>query len=178
MQSRWWLYLGTGMLVGGVLGLLVMIVLQSPVAVQSVAVPQVGKRAPDFELASLEGSIVKLSSLTGRPVLVNFWATWCLPCIEEMPNFQNAYEAYSRRFEILAVNANEPEKDVAQFVSDVGVSFPILLDPDGMAQSLYKLRGYPTTFFIDRAGTIIAIHIGLVTKAKLQDYLSELGVKP
>lgn len=139
--------------------------------------PEVAAIAPDFELQSLSGESVTLSSLRGRPVIVNFWATWCAPCILEMPNLEKYYQRYSREFEILAVNAGESEDDVRRFVEKIGVTFPILLDPQIETQALYRVRGLPTTFILNGDGIIEAIHLGLLSEKQLSGYLAAVGVK-
>jgi len=136
----------------------------------------VGVQAPDFALQSLAGNPLKLSDLKGKPVLINFWATWCAPCLLEMPNLQEYYEEYPGQFEVLAVNAGETERTVQKFVDDVGLSFIILLDPDGEVQQLYRIKGYPTTYFLDKDGIIRFQHIGLLTEAHIEEYLGSLGI--
>jgi len=139
--------------------------------------PEVEAIAPDFELQSLSGKSVTLSSLRGRPVIVNFWATWCAPCILEMPNLEKFYQRYAGEFEILAVNAGESEEDVRRFVEKIGVTFPILLDPQIETQFLYRVRGLPTTFIVNGDGIIEAVHLGLLSEKQLSGYLAEVGVK-
>ena len=138
--------------------------------------PSVGSRATDFTLSSLSGETIKLSELKGKPVIINFWATWCGPCLLEMPNIQKLYEKYPDQFEVLAVNAGESERTVQKFVDAVGLTFIILLDVDGEVQQQYWIKGYPTSYFIDKDGIIRFQHIGLLTEAQLSDYLGTLGV--
>jgi peroxiredoxin len=140
------------------------------------ALPQVGSKAPDFELMDLSGEQVRLSDQRGRPVLINFWATWCAPCVLEMPNIQKYYERYPGEFVVLAINAGESPEVVKRFVADMGLTFDILLDPGGKIQELYRLQGYPTSFFLDAEGRIQAQHIGMLTEAQLEDNLMKVGV--
>jgi peroxiredoxin len=95
-----------------------------------------------------------------------------------MPNIQKYYERYPGDFSVLAVNADEPELTVKRFVEDMGLSFDILLDPGGDVQSLYQIRGYPTSYFVDGEGVIRVQHIGFLTEDQLADYLSQVGVGP
>ena len=141
------------------------------------AQPGVGELAPDFELVSQNGEAYHLYDLRGKPVLINFWATWCAPCLLEMPNIQKYYEKFPNDFTILAINAGESEKAVMQFVDDIGISFPVLLDPDTKIQSLYKIKGYPTTFFVDKDGFVRVQHIGMLSEKQLGEYLATLGIE-
>lgn len=125
--------------------------------------PQKGFLAPDFTLETLEGESVTLSDLHGQAVLINFWATWCPPCRAEMPAFQQAYSDYEDEgFIILAVNATQQDNptDIAAFVEEFGLSFPIILDNEGTVNQLYQVRSLPTSFFIDKEGVISEVVIG------------------
>ena len=138
--------------------------------------PEVNAQAPDFELENLAGERVRLSGRRGKPVILNFWATWCAPCALEMPNIRKFYEKYPGQFDVLAVNADEPRLDVERFVDDMSLTFDVLLDPSGKTQQLYQIRGYPTSFIIDAQGIIRVQHIGLLTDDNLKDYLLKVGV--
>jgi thiol-disulfide isomerase/thioredoxin len=132
--------------------------------------------APDFSLSSLDGRTIRLSELQGKPVLINFWATWCGPCIEEMPLIQEYYQRYPDRFTVLAINPDEPRADVQQFVDDYKLTFPVLFDQGGKVEQLYRLRGTPTSFWVDASGILQVQHIGPMSSEQLSGYLSELGV--
>jgi thiol-disulfide isomerase/thioredoxin len=138
--------------------------------------PIVNAQAPDFALENLTGELVRLSERRGKPVILNFWATWCAPCVIEMPNIHEFYEKYPGQFDVLAVNADESRLDVERFADDMGLTFDVLLDPGGKVQQLYEIRGYPTSFFVDRQGVIRVQHIGLMTEDNLADYLLKVGV--
>jgi peroxiredoxin len=135
----------------------------------------VGAPAPDFELNNLENEPVRLSDLRGKIVVINFWATWCEPCKVEMPFLEKLHSSSQKQLEILAVNFDEPSQQVQQFAEEYQLSFPILLDPGGNVQNLYRVRGYPTTFILDEEGIVRFHHIGLITEGQLDQYLSELG---
>lgn len=125
--------------------------------------PQTGFQAPDFELTSLTGETYRLAELRGRPLLVNFWASWCTPCRSEMPAMERVYQQYREQgFLILAVNATGQDRmtNVGAFVAELGLSFPILLDQDGSITELYRVRALPSSFFIDERGTIKEVIIG------------------
>jgi cytochrome c biogenesis protein CcmG, thiol:disulfide interchange protein DsbE len=137
--------------------------------------PKVGAPAPDFELERLSGEVIRLEDLHGQPVVINFWATWCIPCEIEMPLLQERYEKYPN-LQVLAVNFAEPVPDVQAFVEEHNLTFDILLDPRAIVQSAYRVRGYPTTYFIDDEGVIQAVHIGILLANQLDDYLRDIGV--
>ena len=125
-------------------------------------VPEVGSRAPDFTLVSLGGGSVRLSDYEGKVVLLNFWATWCRPCREEMPSMESLYRRLkTREFEILAVSIDIQGQDVVQpFVAKYDLTFPVLLDPDNRIYGLYRVTGVPETFIIDKKGLIVSKIIG------------------
>lgn len=134
--------------------------------------PEVGAVAPDFTLQTLDRRTLSLSGLRGQVVLINFWATWCGPCKLEMPAIQERYN--DGGFEVLAVNFDEPAELIEPFVAELGLTFPILLDPGGMVQELYRIRGYPTSFFVDADGLIRFMHIGEMTPEIIDDYLARM----
>jgi len=136
----------------------------------------VGSLAPDFALSSISGEMIQLNQLQGKPVLINFWATWCAPCVIEMPNIQKYYKEFDHQFEVLAVNAGEKNLTVEQFANALGIEFPVLLDPDNKIQLLYRVRGYPTTYVLDADGIIRAQHIGLLGESQIEEYLALVGV--
>ena len=184
------LILAGGLLVGLLAGLLVFTGLPAqlpwvhaptatpggPIATPAPA-PVAGAPAPDFTLTDLSGQPVPLSSLKGQVVLINFWATWCIPCRAEMPAIQQAYNARKDQgFTVLAVNLNEPVPDVQSYVTSLNVNFPVLLDAGDSISNLYRVRGYPTSFFIDRSGTVAIENVGMMTDAQLADNLAKLGL--
>lgn len=140
--------------------------------------PATGKAAPDFKLNLLGGQPLSLGSLKGKVVVVNFWATWCEPCKAEMPLFESAYQEYPDRLVILAVNDSETEDVVSRFVSDLGISFPVVLDSQAKVSSQYFIRAYPTSIFLDTKGVIRAQHVGVLNESLLNGYLEKAGIKP
>ena len=125
--------------------------------------PQQGFLAPDFELETPYGEIVKLSSLRGQAVLVNLWTTWCPPCRAEMRSIEKVYNEYKDQgFIVLAVNMtyqDSPEK-IIPFVTEQKLTFPILLDETGDMAKAYELRSLPSSYFIGRDGVIHEVVIG------------------
>ncbi len=139
--------------------------------------PVTGAPAPDFTLRTLDGQRVTLSSLRGQVVLINFWATWCIPCQAEMPAIQHAYDARKGSgFTVLGVNLNEPDKDVQAYVTRLGINFPVLLDAGDAISTMYRVRGYPTSFFVDRGGTVAIEQVGMMSDTQLADSLAQLGL--
>jgi len=125
--------------------------------------PQQGFLAPDFELKTTSGDTLKLSDYRGQAVLVNLWATWCPPCRAEMKSIEKIYSEYKDQgFTVLSVNMtyqDDPLK-VMPFVIEQGLTYPILLDETGDVANMYQMRSLPTSFFIDRKGSITEVVIG------------------
>ena len=123
-----------------------------------------GQLAPDFELQTVNGETMQLSDLRGEKVLLNFWATWCPPCRAEMPDMQNYHEGYDDGV-ILAVNLLETEQNMEQvedFLEEFGISFPILLDETTEVTTSYNAFALPTSYFINKDGTIDSMAIGAI----------------
>ena len=123
--------------------------------------------APDFTLATLDGSTVRLADLRGKVVLLNFWATWCPPCKAEMPDLDALQRIYgeSQGLVVLGINLQEDAGTVASFVQERNLSFPVLLDTDGTVTSgLYQVRPLPTSFIIDRQGYIRDVWNGQIAR--------------
>jgi len=172
-----------GNLGGGILIWLGIIVLSVGVALflrhdEHQAPPQKNVQAPEFSLNNLNGELIELKKTHGRAIVLNFWATWCGPCVLEMPRLQKYYEEFPGQFAVLAINADEPEVNVRQFVYEMGLTFDILLDPGANIQERYNIQAYPTSYFLDRDGIIRAQHIGSFTEEQLGEYLAMIGVGP
>jgi thiol-disulfide isomerase/thioredoxin len=138
--------------------------------------PFVGSPAPNIELQTLSGSLINLSDMKGRVVLLNFWATWCAPCQLEMPLLQARASQYPTDLVILGIDYNEDPALVRDFVTNLKITFPILLDPGSKVQDLYRVRGYPTTVFVDGQGVIRVVQIGELSGTMLDNYLKKLGI--
>lgn len=121
-----------------------------------------GLPAPDFMFPGLDGKMVSLSDYQGHVVLVNVWATWCPPCVDEMPSMERLYREFKgEKFEILAVSIDAlGEKVVAPFMKKYNLSFPALMDPDGTIKTLYHTTGVPESFIVDQEGILIKQIIG------------------
>jgi thiol-disulfide isomerase/thioredoxin len=137
--------------------------------------PRKGFLAPDFTLTTLDGSPVRLSDLRGKPVLINFWASWCGPCRAEMPHIQAAFEAHADEgLIVLGVDQLESPPPVATFANDYGLTFPIPLDEDGKVSATYQARALPTSFFVDRDGVIRDTFIGPMTSGLIESKLETI----
>ena len=143
-----------------ILALAVMLLAPGAAAAQGAVV---GSAAPDFTLRLLGGGEVRLAEFRGHPVLVNFWATWCPPCRTEMPRLVAADSAHQAEgLVVIAVNLTDQERrrDVAKFVAEYRMNFPVALDERGRIRNLYRLRGAPTSVFVDSAGIVRLVQQG------------------
>lgn len=131
--------------------------------------PEISAVAPPFETPTLKGLTLRLADLRGHPVLVNFWATWCEPCRVEMPGLEAVYEVYQDRgLRLLAVNLGEDSVPIQQWVSNLGLSFDILLDRQQDVAALYQIRGQPSTYVISPTGIITQIFYGPTSQDSLK----------
>lgn len=129
---------------------------------------QEGQPAPDFTLQAADGSTYRLSELHGRPVMINFWASWCGPCKDEMPAIEEAYRANKDSgFIVLAVNVEESAGKVEPFVAKLQLTFPVLLDRSGAVAARYRVRSLPTTVFVRPDGVIDGMREGAYTRRML-----------
>ncbi len=139
--------------------------------------PLVGSPAPEIVLQDLQGREVKLSDLRGKIVLLNFWATWCKPCKEEMPAMQTSYEKLrDQGFVVLAVNELEDAEKVAEHIRTHGHTFPVVMDHDNRVANRYGVVGLPASFLIDQQG-IVREHIfgNLLTEERIADMVRRYG---
>jgi peroxiredoxin len=126
--------------------------------------PEIGERAPDFTLPTIDGKATSLSQFRGKIVMVNFWETTCSACAGEMPDIQAIFDTWSSdNLEILAVNHGEREAFVQSFIDSKGLTFPVLVDSDQAISNVYQVSTIPTTFFIDADGIIKRIKSGRFT---------------
>jgi len=134
----------------------------------------VGQSAPDFALKSAVGENVRLSELRGDVVMINFWATWCGPCRQEMPLLDDLYTRYERvGFSLLGVNIDDDSSRAMKMIEELGVNFPVLFDSKKDVSKLYEVEAMPVTVLVDRDGTVRHIHHGY--KPGYEDkYLTEI----
>ncbi|MEK8032194.1 redoxin family protein [Ideonella sp. DXS29W] len=125
--------------------------------------------APDFTLKTLEGPNLRLQEQRGKVVLLNFWATWCGPCREEMPQLNKLFEKYRPLgFTLLGVNIDEDPRNAANVATQLGVKFPVLLDTDKRISKLYQLSTMPSTVMIDRDGRVRYVNRGYKSGTELE----------
>jgi thiol-disulfide isomerase/thioredoxin len=150
----------------------------APLSPEELALPPEGLReglsAPDFTTILLDGSPIALSDLRGQVVMLNFWATWCPPCREEMPAMQSMLEQYGNQsFTILAVNNQEQPGIIQPFLDELGLTMPIALDSLGFIESQYNIVSFPTSLFLDRDGVIYAVHLGPISAEQMESYIQQ-----
>lgn len=135
--------------------------------------PRVGAEAPDFTLTDLAGKEVRLSSLRGRRVMINFWATWCPPCRAEVPEIVKMYTETRRaaNYEILGVATQSDDETIRAFASEFNMEFPVLVDEGSKVTGLYYVVPIPTTFFLDEVGIILHKQVGLVDRPLMEKWL-------
>ncbi len=132
-----------------------------------------GDDAPNFSLETLQGERVQLKDYRGKGVFLNFWGTWCKPCETEMPYMENAYKVFKEQgVEILAVNIEESNLVVRNFVDKFGLTFPILMDRGGEVTELYGIGPIPTTYLIDKNGKVVKIITGSMTQQDVKEYMN------
>ncbi len=135
-------------------------------------------QAPDFEMELLDGEKASFEEYRGKKVLLNFWATWCGPCVGEMPAFQKLAEENPEKLAVLAVNCSEDKNTVQKFMESNSYTFPVVLDTDGSIQALFGgIRSIPVTVIIDEEGNIVSSHTGAADADTMyQTYKEELGL--
>lgn len=134
---------------------------------------EVGKPAPNFAFVWANGRGADLVSLRGRPVVINFWATWCAPCRAEMPELVALHQT-NPSLVVLEINTQESLDLIRPFAQEFGMTMPVLVDEAGVVRSLYGVRNMPTTLFVDAAGVIHARWAGLLTGERLDEFVAQI----
>jgi len=137
--------------------------------------PEEGSKAPSFELLGLDGKTHTLDEYKGKSVVLNFWGSWCSPCVKEMPALQAQWEKWQDKdVVVIGVNVGEDQMTVENFVKQVDINFPILMDTGRDAVRKYGISPLPTTFFINTKGKVATIHIGQLDLDSLDDQIGKL----
>ncbi len=133
-----------------------------------------GQQAPDFALKSSTGENLRLSEYRGDVVMINFWATWCGPCRQEMPLLDDLYARYNRvGFNLLGVNIDDDARRAMQMIDELGVNFPVLFDDTKQVSKLYQVEAMPVTVLVDREGVVRHVHHGYKPGYE-EKYLTEI----
>ncbi len=132
-----------------------------------------GESAPDFAMTLEDGGTLRLSDLQGRPVMINFWATWCPPCRAEMPGIVHAADQ-DEDLIVLAVNVMDERDQVQAFAEELSMGMPVLLDERGELRDHYLIRYMPTSAFINRDGYVQSVWVGLLDENRLEQQLSQI----
>ena len=142
------------------------------------ATEEASTQAPDFTVYDREGKPHRLSDFAGKPVILNFWATWCGPCKNEMPQIQKAYEAYGDEIEFVMVDladgTSETVEQAAEYVAQQGYTFPVYFDTQMEGAATYGVSSIPITYFIDSDGYLVAYYLGSMDESILQQGIAML----
>lgn len=142
-------------------------------------VARVNSPAPTFTLTTPTGGKVSLKDYAGKPIMLNFWATWCPPCQAEMPFIQFAAQQYQDTgLSVIGIDVQEDPILVSQYMSRLNLSFPSLIDVTGQVSNAYQVRALPTSFFINKDGVIVDVHRGQLDATQLQNYLDKILPAP
>ena len=137
--------------------------------------PKVTLKAPDFTVLDMNGNSVKLSDYTGKPIVINFWASWCTYCVQEMPDFEAMYKKYGDRVNFLMVNVEDASlSTVKSYVASKGYSFPVFFDSTGEAAHVYGASALPTTYFFDANGNAIYYAPGMLDGVTLENTIIDV----
>ena len=133
----------------------------------------------DFNFFDIDNNEVKLSSFSGKAIVLNFWATWCPPCAGELPEFQSAYNDYKDDVQFIMLNLTDGEKEteesVKDFIAENGYTFPVYMDKKAEGAKTYGIYTIPQTIFIDNQGNIIYTHTGAITLEQLESYIKQIS---
>lgn len=134
--------------------------------------------APDFTFCDQEGNSYALSDFQGKPVILNFWASWCGPCKKEMPEFQEAFDAYGEQIQFLIVNLTDGQRETKEtasaYIGKMGYTFPVYYDTDMAGARAYSVNAVPVTYFVDGEGNLVSQTLGMLTGEALQKGIDAL----
>ena len=134
--------------------------------------------APDIEIVDRDGNTLMLSDFRGIPVVLNFWASWCPPCVGEMPEFEQAFQEYGSEVQFVMLNATDGQRETVStathFINDRGFTFPVFYDVFSEGVRAYNITAIPETLFIDRDGNIVANRVGTISERELRAGISQM----
>ena len=183
MSARWRIAAigASALVVVAFLGLMAWGILNNESVTGRSGILRVGKPAPDFTLALLDGGELSLSQYQGRPVVVNFWASWCPPCRQEAVALERAWRAHADAgVQFIGVDLQDRESDARAYISEFDVTYPNGTDIGGKISVDYGVIGLPVTFFVSREGVVERRFVGAISRGKLEGWIGELeaGVAP
>lgn len=145
------------------------------VTAEDIEVLKAGDKAPNFSLQDMDGNSYKLSDYEGEGVFLNFWGTWCAPCVKEMPAMDRQFEVYKDQgVNVLAVNIAQSDFEVQSFVDRFGLSFPVAIDNSKSVMTAYNIRPLPTTVLVNPEGRIQRIVTGEMTEEDIKGFMEEI----
>jgi thiol-disulfide isomerase/thioredoxin len=133
-----------------------------------------GQLVPDLTLVGLDGGTVDLSSYRGRPLVVNFWASWCPPCLREMPDFEQVYQQRNGKVAFVGINVRENAATAGELATRTGVTYDLALDTAGEASQEFAVVNMPTTVFVNADGVIASVHAGALTADELNERIDAI----
>lgn len=173
--------LGVGLILIGIASFLVLKsgnAQSGPTASRSVTPAEVNYSAPELALTNLDGQAESLADYRDRVVLVNNWATWCPPCKAEIPTLDAYYQAHAAKgFVIIGIDAGETQEEVKTFVQSSSMSYPVWIDPQNKALEAFNNQSLPSSFVIDRSGTVRLAWVGEIDRETLEKYVTPLLVE-
>ncbi len=145
----------------------------APAAAASPGVEGLGA-LPNVTLSDFDGNTVRLADYVGRPLVLNFWASWCVPCLAEMPGFEQVYQRQRSAVEFLGINLQDDPGAAAAVIRQTGISYPVARDTDGSAFVALRAFGMPTTIFVSAEGEVLSLHTGGLSVAELEEQIISL----
>lgn len=167
--------LGAGLLLGGIILWMGTPRMENPFTIPN-GLPKIGSPIPTFELPDSDGKVIKSKDYLGKPLIINFWATWCAPCKLEMPLLQKMAQRYDKELSLVGVNFEESKDIVVQYIHQNNIDIQVLLDEPGKIADAFGVHAFPVTFFVDKDGVLRSMHFGQLDEPLIQTYLQTIGI--